>query len=61
MKVGRGSDVRLRRVGDVELGHRHDNNSRAGGADGAVVQEHGTSLPETAWTWHCDTWGATWG
>ena len=33
----------------------HDNNSRAGGADGAVVQEHGASLPGIAWTWHCDT------
>ena len=26
----------------------HDNNSRAGGVDGAVVQGHGTSLPGTA-------------
>ena len=23
-----------------------------------MVQGHGTSLPDTAWTWHCDTWGA---
>ena len=36
----------------------HDKISRAGGADGAMAQGHGTSLPGTAWTWHCDTWGA---
>ena len=33
----------------------HDKSSSAGEADGAVVKEHGTSLPGTAWTWHCDT------
>ena len=32
-----------------------DKISHAGGADGAVVQWHGTSLPGNAWTWHCDT------
>ena len=32
----------------------HDKSSRAGGADGAMAQGHGTSLPGTAWTWHCD-------
>ena len=48
----------LRRVGDVGLGTGQDKSSRAGGADGAVVQEHGTSLPGTAWTWHCDIRGA---
>ena len=32
-----------------------DKISHAGGADGEVVQGHGTSLPDTAWTWHCDT------
>ena len=44
------SDVRLRRVGDVGLGTGHDKSSRAGEADGAVVQVHGTSLPGIAWT-----------
>ena len=34
-----------------------DKISHAGGADGAVVQEHGTSLPGTAWTLQCDTRG----
>ena len=33
----------------------HGKSSRAGGADGAMAQGHGTSLPSTAWTWHCDT------
>ena len=57
-KVSRESDVRLRRVGAVGLGHTwHDKSSRAGGTDGAVVQGHGTSLPGTAWTWHCDIRG----
>ena len=32
----------------------HDKSSCAGRDDGAVVQEHGTSLPGTTWTWHCD-------
>ena len=50
-----GSDVRWRRVGAVGLRTEQDKSSRAGGADGAVVQGHGTSLPGTAWTWHCDT------
>ena len=48
-----GSDVRLRRVGAVGLrrvgavglGTGQDKSSRAGEADGAVVQEHVTSLP----------------
>lgn len=35
-----------------------DKSSSAGGDDGAVVQEHGKSLPGTAWTWHCDIRGA---
>ena len=35
-----------------------DKISRAGGADGAVVKGHGTSLPGTAWAWHCDIRGA---
>ena len=90
--MSRESDVGLRRVRAVGLGHRarqelergmhrhvalsrgpvtghcywipsqgtvsgHDKSSRAGGADGAVVQGHGTSLPGTAWTWHCDIRG----
>ena len=37
-----------------------DKSSRAGGDDGAVVQEHGTSLPGTACTWHFDIRGAHW-
>ena len=53
-----GSDVRLRRVGAVGLrrvgavglGTGQDKSSRAGGADGAMAQGHGTSLPDTAWT-----------
>ena len=36
----------------------HGKNSGAGEADGAVVQGLGTSLPGTAWTWHCDIRGA---
>ena len=36
----------------------HGKNSGAGEADGAVVQGHGTSLPGTTWTWHCDIRGA---
>ena len=43
-----GSDVRLPRVGAVGLGTGHDKSSRAGGADGAVVKGHGTSLPGIA-------------
>ena len=58
-----GSDVRLRRVGAVGLrrvgavglGTGQDKSSRAGGADGAMAQGHGASLPGIAWTWHCDT------
>ena len=23
-----------------------------------MAQGHGTSLPDTAWTWHCNDWGA---
>ena len=84
-----GSDVRLRRVGAVGLGHMarqefargmhrhvalsreslhgallqgtvsgHCKSSGVGEADGAVVQGLGTSLPGTAWTWHCDIRGA---
>ena len=47
-KVGRESDMGLRRVGAVGLGTGHDKSSRAGGADGAVVKGHGTSLPDIA-------------
>ena len=36
----------------------HDKISHAEGADGAVVQGHGTSLRGTACTWHCDIRGA---
>ena len=36
----------------------HGKSSGAGEADGAVVQGLGTSLPGTAWTWHCDIRGA---
>ena len=36
----------------------HGKSSRAGGADGAVVQGYGTSLPGNACTWHCDIRGA---
>ena len=50
--------MRLRRVGAVGLGTEQDKSSRAGEADGAVVQGHGTSLPGSAWTWHCDIRGA---
>ena len=35
-----------------------DKSSRAGGADGAVMQGHGKTLPGTAWRWHCDIRGA---
>ena len=45
-------------LGAVGLGHTwHDKSSRAGEADGAVAQGHATSLPGTAWTWHCDIRG----
>ena len=44
-------------LGTVGLGTGQDKISRAGGADGAVVKGHGTSLPGTAWTWHCDIRG----
>ena len=37
------------------LGTGQGKSSRAGEADGAVVQGDGTSQPDTAWTWHCDT------
>ena len=47
--------MRLRRVGVEGWETGQDKSSRAGGADGAVVQGHGTSLPGTAWTWDCDT------
>ena len=40
-----GSDVRWRRVGVEGWETGQDKSSRAGGADGAVVQGHGTSLP----------------
>ena len=53
-----GSDVRLPRVGAVGLGTGQDKSSRAGGGDGAMAQGHATSLPGTAWTWHCDIRGA---
>ena len=44
-----GSDVGLCRVRDVGLGYRaRQEFARAGGADGAVAQGHGTSLPGTA-------------
>ena len=36
----------------------HGKSSGVGEADGAVVQGLGTSLPGTAWTWHCDIRGA---
>ena len=36
----------------------HCKSSGVGEADGAVVQGLGTSLPGTAWTWHCDIRGA---
>ena len=50
---------------DTATGDRHwipsqgtvpgnDKSSRAGEADGAMAEGHGTSLPGTAWTWHCD-------
>ena len=43
-----GSDVGLCRVRDVGLGYRaRQEFARAGGADGAVAQGHGTSLPGT--------------
>ena len=57
-KVGRVSDVGWRRVEAVGLGTGQDNNSRAGGTDGAKVRGHSTSLSGTAWTWHCDIRGA---
>lgn len=63
-RVGRGwkvcweSDVGLRRVGAVGLGTGHGKSSRAGGADGAKVRGHSTSLPGIAWTWQCDIRGA---
>ena len=59
-KVGRDSDVGLTRVAAVGLGTGQDKSSHAGGADGAVVQGHGISLPGTEWTWHCDIRGAHW-
>ena len=49
-KVGRESDVRWRRVGVVGWETGQDKSSRAGGADGANVRWHATSLPGTAWT-----------
>ena len=48
----------LRRVGVEGWETGHGKSSRAGGADGAKVRGHGTSLPGTAWTWHCDIRGA---
>ena len=48
----------LRRVGVAGWETGHGKSSRAGGADGAKVRGHGTSLPGTAWTWHCDIRGA---
>ena len=48
----------LRRVGVEGWETGHGKSSRAGEADGGVVQGLGTSLPGTAWTWHCDIRGA---
>ena len=63
MKVGRESDVRLPRVGAVGLGHRGKTRVRAREEPMVRWQRgegvgHGTSLPDTAWTWHCDIRGA---
>ena len=55
--MSRDSDVGLRRVGVEGWETGQDKISHAGEADGAKVRWHATSLPGTAWTWHCDIRG----
>ena len=59
-KTGLFTHVRANLRGDVS-GKRFSTHAIVMGSESGVrcgiAQGHGTSLPGTAWTWHCDTWG----